>query len=126
MQILMSKLIIEINEKHDIFDETLNITISKKKYGKIRITNNVNNICFNFMDCIIPHSHNNKEQKECCVCYDKTTNMSSCNHSICIKCRNQILNIYNKFNCPLCRKSEAFNKGKTLEIPLKVIKVLIL
>lgn len=40
---------------------------------------------------------------ECCVCLDKTTTKTSCNHYLCAKCESQI----KTRTCPMCRKSYA-------------------
>ncbi len=42
---------------------------------------------------------NEKEEPECCVCYNETYFKTQCNHSVCFDCINGVKN-----HCPMCRK----------------------
>jgi len=49
---------------------------------------------------------NNLDDKECCVCFEKTTSTTTCDHPICVKCFYQIRkkSIDDTVKCPMCRK----------------------
>jgi hypothetical protein len=53
-------------------------------------------------ESIIPFS----EEEKCCVCFENTSDITLCNHSICLTCRESSI-INNHFDCPMCRKSNA-------------------
>jgi hypothetical protein len=53
-------------------------------------------------ESIIPFS----EEEKCCVCFENTSDITLCNHSICLTCRETSI-IKNHFDCPMCRKSNA-------------------
>ena len=43
-----------------------------------------------------------KEEHQCCVCYEITCTKTPCNHNLCYRCWNRIVNSDNK-KCPMCR-----------------------
>lgn len=57
----------------------------------------------------------NNNASRCSVCYDETTEMTQCNHHICLKCREKILisdSISSK-KCPICRDKDGIYYFKT-------------
>ena len=65
---------------------------------------------------------------KCCVCHEKTSVLTSCNHHICIPCADKVLSItqeeydddYNVRKCPMCRQ------GNITEMPITFIRMLVL
>jgi hypothetical protein len=55
-------------------------------------------------ECILPFS----EDEKCCVCFENTSDITLCNHSICLLCRETSL-LNNHFDCPICRNSCALH-----------------
>lgn len=51
----------------------------------------------------------------CNVCYDQTTEMTKCNHHICLKCRERIVTSDSFANrkCPICRDKDGIYYFKT-------------
>jgi hypothetical protein len=41
-----------------------------------------------------------REQNECCVCLRENNVLTSCGHSVCPECKNQL----KSNSCPMCRK----------------------
>lgn len=54
------------------------------------------------------HFISNVDASKCNVCYDQTTEMTLCNHHICLKCREKILtsNSITNIKCPICRDKD--------------------
>ena len=48
----------------------------------------------------VPYEDNQK----CCVCLENTQEITTCNHYICLHCREQCISSQ-KIDCPMCRKS---------------------
>lgn len=44
-----------------------------------------------------------KEENECSICYEPTKQVTTCNHPICLHCRETCVRLQND-NCPICRK----------------------
>ena len=53
-------------------------------------------------ECVLPYS----EAESCCVCYENTSDITSCGHSICLNCRETCM-ARQKMNCPVCRETAA-------------------
>ena len=53
-------------------------------------------------ECVLPYSEN----ESCSVCYENTSDITSCGHSICLSCRETCL-VRQKPNCPVCREINA-------------------
>ena len=51
-------------------------------------------------ESIIPYS----EDEKCCVCFENTSDITLCNHSICLTCRETSI-INSHLDCPICRNS---------------------
>ena len=59
-------------------------------------------------ESILPY----EEDYICSVCNEKTTDITECNHGLCISCREKILKM-NIYNCPICR-TEGINFYKSI------------
>jgi len=42
------------------------------------------------------------DHKECCVCFERTSNLTACKHNLCLVCVTK-LSQENKNSCPMCR-----------------------
>ena len=47
-----------------------------------------------------------RDDEKCCICYKNTSDITTCNHSICLHCRETCLTREIP-NCPVCRKINA-------------------
>lgn len=57
--------------------------------------------------------YDNNGGSRCSICYDQTTEMTQCNHSICLKCREKVLTTSTNKRCPICRDKDGIYYFKT-------------
>lgn len=53
----------------------------------------------NLEECILPYS----EDEKCCICLENTSDLTLCNHPVCLHCRETCLT-KKMVDCPMCRK----------------------
>ena len=55
-------------------------------------------------ECILPYS----EDEKCCICLENTSDITMCNHPICLHCRETSLT-KKLADCPICRKFDVLS-----------------
>ena len=76
----------EINKSYKIMNGDL---LSAQNYKEMRLE-----------EAILPYSPN----EVCCVCLENTTDTTTCDHYICLSCRDKCI-IKQKPDCPICRRT---------------------
>jgi hypothetical protein len=97
--------------------QTIPYVLYHKKYKSVeKVVNLIYNITTNYKiingDLLSPENYNDIKTEEniipynedeiCCVCFEHTTDNTTCGHFICFKCRDTCI-IQMKKNCPMCR-----------------------
>ena len=123
---ILSYFIIYFINKYDINDLNQYIyeKITNKKYGKIHLIKEYDNIIIYFKNFILKnHIIFNKTDSNdiCCVCFDECMNTLNCGHYICEGCAKSWLKIKN--SCPVCRNTDNFKKGYKFTIPINLVNI---
>lgn len=89
IKIYLDKWFLDIEEL--VYNKITCRFVKKNKYHIFKFINNMKNVSFG---------------EDCCVCHEKTTKKTNCNHHLCYTCLIQIKrNDEGDILCPMCRDS---------------------
>lgn len=118
-----------VNKKTQL--SKLNHYVRDKLLGYVTFTKNKNDefIQVHLKDCKYGYDFYNQlllknTTDECCVCYENTTHIISCGHTICDSCVTNIMQYSKTLNCPLCRQNQETKNGLIIKYPIHLVTLL--